>query len=93
MRFEYITVNRGEVTVPIIKQYYYRVLENFKVEALSRIMDSEEVELSIVFCRTKKGVDELTEALQARGYLAGGLHDLSRATTRPCYECISKWRY
>lgn len=71
---KYITVNRGEVTVPVIKQYYYRVLENFKVEALTRIMDSEEVELSIVFCRTKKGVDELTEALQARGYLAGGLH-------------------
>ncbi|MBA4494412.1 DEAD/DEAH box helicase [Paenactinomyces guangxiensis] len=70
----YITVSRGEVTVPVIKQYYYRVLENFKVEALSRILDSEEVDLSIVFCRTKKGVDDLTEALQARGYLAGGLH-------------------
>jgi len=71
---KYITVNRGEVTVPVIKQYYYRVLDNFKVEGLCRILDSEEVDLSIVFCRTKKGVDELTEALQARGYLAGGLH-------------------
>ncbi|MGA9174200.1 MAG: DEAD/DEAH box helicase [Thermoactinomyces sp.] len=70
----YITVNRGEVTVPVIKQYYYRVLENYKVEALCRILDSEEVDLSIIFCRTKKGVDELSEALQARGYLAGGLH-------------------
>ncbi|MBA4542246.1 MULTISPECIES: DEAD/DEAH box helicase [Thermoactinomyces] len=70
----YITVNRGEVTVPVIKQYYYRVLENTKVEALCRILDSEEVDLSIIFCRTKKGVDELTESLQARGYLAGGLH-------------------
>lgn len=71
---KYITVNRGEVTAPIIKQIYYRVLENFKVDALCRILDSEEGELSIIFCRTKKGVDELTEALQARGYLAGGLH-------------------
>lgn len=70
----YITVSRGEVTVPVIQQYYYRVLDNYKVEALCRILDSEEVDLSIVFCRTKKGVDELTEALQARGYLAGGLH-------------------
>ncbi|MBD1373183.1 DEAD/DEAH box helicase [Hazenella sp. IB182357] len=73
-RPKYITVNRGEVTVPVIKQVYYRVLENFKIEALCRILDSEEVDLSIIFCRTKKGVDDLTESLQARGYLAGGLH-------------------
>lgn len=71
---KYITVNRGEVTVPVIKQVYYRVLENHKIDALCRILDSEEVDLAIVFCRTKKGVDELTDALQARGYLAGGLH-------------------
>lgn len=73
-RPKYITVNHGEVTAPIIQQVYYRVLENFKVDALCRILDSEEGQLSIVFCRTKKGVDELTESLQARGYLAGGLH-------------------
>ncbi|SHE41501.1 ATP-dependent RNA helicase DeaD [Seinonella peptonophila] len=71
---KYITVSHGEVTAPIIQQVYYRVLENFKVDALCRILDSEEGELSIIFCRTKKGVDELTESLQARGYLAGGLH-------------------
>ncbi|WP_124727508.1 DEAD/DEAH box helicase [Staphylospora marina] len=70
----YITVSRGEVTVPLIRQVYYRVLESTKVDALSRILDSEEVELGIIFCRTKKGVDELAEALQVRGYLAGGLH-------------------
>ncbi|WP_083964073.1 DEAD/DEAH box helicase [Shimazuella kribbensis] len=71
---KYITINRGEVTVPMIQQVYFRVLENMKVEALCRILDSEEIELAIVFCRTKKGVDDLTEALQVRGYLAGGLH-------------------
>lgn len=70
----YITINRGDVSVPMIKQVYYRVLENNKIDALCRILDSEEVNLGIVFCRTKKGVDELAEALQARGYLSGGLH-------------------
>lgn len=73
-RPKYITVSHGEVTAPVIQQVYYRVLENFKVDALCRILDSEEGDLSIVFCRTKKGVDELAESLQARGYLAGGLH-------------------
>jgi ATP-dependent RNA helicase DeaD len=71
---KYITVNRGEVTVPVIRQIYYRVLDSYKVDALCRILDSEEVDLAIIFCRTKKGVDELTDSLQGRGYLAGGLH-------------------
>jgi ATP-dependent RNA helicase DeaD len=75
-----VTINRGEVTVPLIEQVYYKVLERTKLESLCRIVDSEEVELGIIFCRTKRGVDELTEALMARGYLADGLHgDLSQA--------------
>jgi ATP-dependent RNA helicase DeaD len=64
----------------LIEQVYYRVLERTKLESLSRIIDSEEVELGIIFCRTKRGVDELTDALMSRGYLADGLHgDLSQA--------------
>ncbi|MCL6593934.1 MAG: DEAD/DEAH box helicase, partial [Alicyclobacillus sp.] len=77
---EHVTVNRGEVTVPLIDQVYYKVLERNKLDSLCRIIDSEEVQLGIVFCRTKRGVDELTEALIARGYLVDGLHgDLSQA--------------
>ncbi|GAB7388324.1 DEAD/DEAH box helicase [Bacillaceae bacterium] len=73
-------VNREDVTAPSVEQVYYKVLEKNKVESLCRILDSEDVELGIIFCRTKKGVDELTDALQARGYLADGLHgDLSQA--------------
>lgn len=76
----YITVNRGEVTVPAIEQAYYRVLESAKLDALCRILDSEDVDLAIIFCRTKKNVDELAENLQARGYMAGGLHgDLAQS--------------
>jgi ATP-dependent RNA helicase DeaD len=74
-----ISINHGDVHVPYIEQVYYRVLESHKLEVLCRIIDSEEVELGIVFCRTKKGVDALTEALQERGYLADGIHgDLSQ---------------
>ncbi|MFD2171264.1 DEAD/DEAH box helicase [Tumebacillus lipolyticus] len=77
---ENVTINRGEVTVPLIEQVYYKVLERTKLESISRIIDSEEVELGIIFCRTKRGVDELTDALISRGYLADGLHgDLSQA--------------
>ncbi len=75
-----VTINKGEVTAPLINQIYYKVLERNKMESLCRIIDSEDIELGILFCRTKKGVAELAEALQARGYLADGLHgDLTQA--------------
>ncbi|KMK77284.1 DEAD/DEAH box helicase [Alkalihalobacillus pseudalcaliphilus] len=75
-----VTINKGEVTAPLINQIYFKVLERNKIDSLCRIIDSEEIELGILFCRTKKGVAELTEALQARGYLADGLHgDLTQS--------------
>ncbi|MBE3562552.1 MAG: DEAD/DEAH box helicase [Hydrogenibacillus schlegelii] len=77
---ETVKVTRETVTAPSIEQVYYKVLEKNKVDALCRILDTEETELGIIFCRTKKGVDELTEQLQARGYLVDALHgDLSQA--------------
>ncbi|MGC5324021.1 DEAD/DEAH box helicase [Brevibacillus sp. SYSU BS000544] len=77
---ETIAVSREEVTAPLIEQVYYKVFDRNKLDSLCRILDSEDVELGIIFCRTKRGVDELTETLQARGYLADGLHgDLSQA--------------
>lgn len=69
-----VSISKGEVTAPSIDQVYFKVLERNKLESLCRIIDSEEIELGIIFCRTKKGVAELAEALQARGYMADGLH-------------------
>lgn len=69
-----VTISKKEVTAPSIDQCYYKVLERNKQEALCRILDSQDPDLGIIFCRTKKGVAELTEALQARGYLVDGLH-------------------
>lgn len=69
-----ISVNQGDIAAPSIKQIYYKVLEKNKLDGLCRILDSDHVELGIVFCRTKKGVDELADALQSRGYIASALH-------------------
>ncbi len=62
-----VSINRGEVTAPSIDQAYFKVLERNKLESLCRILDSQDPELGIIFSRTKKGVAELTESLQARG--------------------------
>ncbi|MDF2540889.1 MAG: cshA [Herbinix sp.] len=71
---EIIKVVKKELTVPKIEQYYYEVSPKNKEEVLSRLLDMYNPKLSLVFCNTKKQVDELTIALQGRGYFAEGLH-------------------
>lgn len=71
---ETITVARKELTVPNIEQIYFEIKEKTKVEATSRLMDMYSPDLAIIFCNTKKRVDELVEHLQGRGYFAEGLH-------------------
>lgn len=71
---EMIRVVKKELTVPKIEQYYYEVSPKNKEDVLSRLLDMYNPKLSLVFCNTKKQVDELTTALQGRGYFAEGLH-------------------
>ena len=72
-----VTVSKEELTVPLIEQCYFETRD--KVEGLSRLLDAEIDGRLIIFCRTKKGVDNLASALQSRGYSAEGLHgDLSQ---------------
>ena len=71
---EIIKVVRKELTVKNIEQYYYEVRPKKKEEVLSRLLDVYNPSHSIVFCNTKKQVDELVTNLQGRGYFAEGLH-------------------
>ncbi len=71
---ELIKVARKELTVPNIEQIYFEIKEKTKVEATSRLIDMYSPDLAVIFCNTKKRVDELVEHLQGRGYFAEGLH-------------------
>ena len=74
-----ISVSKDELTVPLIEQVFYEVREKNKMDALCKIIDEAGQMVAIIFCRTKRGVDELVAGLQARGYQAEGLHgDLSQ---------------
>lgn len=76
---QHVSVIPKQISAPLISQSYIEVHETSKFEALCRLLDMEAPELAIVFGRTKRRVDELTEALQKRGYSADGLHgDLSQ---------------
>ncbi|MEE1341269.1 MAG: DEAD/DEAH box helicase [Lachnospiraceae bacterium] len=71
---EIVKVVRKELTVPNIEQYYYEVRPKNKKEVLSRLLDIYDPKLSVIFCNTKRMVDELVSDLQGRGYFAEGLH-------------------
>lgn len=76
---EHVSVVPKQVSAPLINQSYIEVHERGKFDSLCRLLDMESPELAIIFGRTKRRVDELSEALQKRGYSADGLHgDLSQ---------------
>ena len=77
---EVIKVVRKELTVENIEQYYFEVRSKNKDEILSRLIDIYNPKLSVVFCNTKKQVDDLISELKGRGYFADGIHgDMKQA--------------
>lgn len=74
-----IQVEQKTRTVSTVDQCCYEVRQRSKVEVLSRLLDMEPPRLAIIFCNTKRSVDECTEALLGRGYTADRLHgDISQ---------------
>jgi ATP-dependent RNA helicase DeaD len=57
-----------------VRQVAYVVGRAGKPDALGRVLDMEAPQSALVFCRTRSEVDELTEALGARGYRAEAIH-------------------
>ena len=67
------------VQMDLIDQYYIEAQDRQKFDILCRLLDMQTPELAIIFGRTKRRVDEVTEALKKRGYMAEGIHgDLSQ---------------
>ena len=71
---EVIEVQQKARTVSTVEQSYFEVRQRSKVEVLSRILDMSPPRLALVFCNTKRSVDECTEDLVNRGYAADRLH-------------------
>ncbi|MEV4704374.1 DEAD/DEAH box helicase [Actinoplanes sp. NPDC049316] len=60
--------------LPLVRQSAYMVARAHRSAALGRILDVEMPSAAIVFCRTREEVDQVTEALNGRGYRAEALH-------------------
>lgn len=77
-----VKVVHQTLTVTNIEQSYYEVRNNMKMDVLSRVLDMYNLKSVIVFCNTKRMVDDLVSNLQARGYFADGLHGDMNQTQR-----------
>lgn len=74
-----VKIKAATVTIDLIEQEYIELPDRQKFDALCRLLDMQSPELAIVFVRTKRRADEVTEALKKRAYSAEGLHgDLSQ---------------
>ncbi|MDP4178881.1 MAG: DEAD/DEAH box helicase [Bacillota bacterium] len=69
-----ISIMKNTLTVSKTKQFYYEIKQKDRFESFCRILDVEEPETAIIFCKTKKGVDELVSSMQSRGYNVEGMH-------------------
>jgi ATP-dependent RNA helicase DeaD len=69
-----IKVAHEKITVPAIEQVYYEIESYKKTDLLTRLIDINNPKRVIVFCNTKRRVDELENDLRARGYSSDGIH-------------------
>jgi ATP-dependent RNA helicase DeaD len=87
---EIIKVKANELTVTNIEQFYYEIRSNMRTEAMARLIDMHGLQLMLVFCNTKLGVDSLVEELLGRNLKAEGLHGDMRQQQRQ--QTLSKFK-
>ncbi len=71
---EFIKIEAKTATVENIDQRYWFVRGNTKMEALTRILETEKYDGVIIFSRTKTMTVEIAEKLEARGYSAAAIN-------------------
>jgi ATP-dependent RNA helicase DeaD len=75
-----VRIEQKALTVPTVEQVYYEVDRRYKIELLTRLIDFHDLKLGIIFCNTKRMVDDLVDHLEAQGYMADRLHgDMNQA--------------
>ena len=75
-----VQIEQKAMTVPTVEQVYYEVDRRYKMDLLTRLIDIHDLKLGIIFCNTKRMVDDLVDHLEAQGYMADRLHgDMTQA--------------
>jgi ATP-dependent RNA helicase DeaD len=71
---EFVEIPHKELTVPEVEQRYLEVHSRDKFDVLCRLLDQMDPKLVLVFCNTKRRVDQLTKRLKTLGYSVGEIH-------------------
>lgn len=70
----HIKIKSAQKTVELIEQFYFEVAMGRKTDALKLLLSAYSPASAMVFCNTKKMVDDLTEELIKSGFRASGIH-------------------
>ncbi len=71
---KYVQIESKAKTASTIEQQFLTVSNNYKLEALTRVLESENTDAVIIFMRTKSSCDDLSSRLTARGFAAEAIH-------------------
>jgi ATP-dependent RNA helicase DeaD len=71
---KHVKIESKTQTASTITQKYWMVSGIHKLEALTRVLETEGTDASIIFVRTKTSAEDIATRLQARGYGAVALH-------------------
>jgi ATP-dependent RNA helicase DeaD len=77
-----VSVVSGEETNTDVTQYYYNVKDKNKVEAVARLLHVYNPKLTLIFCNTKRKVDDVTRELTKKGYNVDKIHGDLQQTNR-----------
>lgn len=69
-----VRIEAKQMTADLIEQFFVKSRDDEKFDILTRFIDVHNPEQAIIFCRTKKRVDEVGRGLSLRGYNAEVIH-------------------
>ncbi len=71
---KHVQIIEKSKTAVTVEQFYYETKPKNKLETLCRVLDASSINSAIVFCRTKRNVDDLVFELSDTGYNAEPMH-------------------
>ncbi|HEY5556564.1 DEAD/DEAH box helicase [Acetobacterium sp.] len=78
----FVEISPKNMVAPGIEQKYFNISDHHKFEALTRLLDVYKPTRSLIFCNTKKYVDEITDDLKKLGYSVDKIHGDMRQISR-----------
>ena len=72
--YQHVMIEESSKTSINVQQFYYLVSEKMRCEAMCRVIDMRSPKCGIIFCQTKKEVDQLVSQMQLRNYSVEAMH-------------------